>query len=124
VAAIAACTGIGVTLARGSAGPEFYSVNQVRKVFAAHGMPLVHVSREEGRFFLTPTDPTDGTGAIGDLVVEVWPPGSSGIGRDPYLGIKHDVARIRNVAVGFNLGYIPKVPAAVAQLRRTRPAFR
>lgn len=120
--ALCACLSVPVARSFGGAG-EFYSVKQVRKAFAAHGMTLVHTSREKGRFVLTPGLPTDGTGAIGDLTVEVWLPGSTGIGRDPYLGIKHNVTRIRNVAVGFNLGYITKVPAAIAQLRRTRPAL-
>jgi len=70
----------------------------VRKVFAAHRLPLPRTSRQHGVLVLMPALLS---GAPGELECRL-PVGSASVARAPRLYAKDDVLRIRNVLVGFH----------------------
>jgi hypothetical protein len=104
----------------------FYSVRQVTRAFAAHGVPIGSKRWYDGHWSLGWFD-FEGVDnpASGSVFVDVWPPHSRSVGRDPSLSVNHTRIDLRNVAVGYSGGqrFRSKVLAAIAQLRRTKPAL-
>ena len=100
--------------------PRGFTVAEVKKAFAAEGLPLNVDYREEGTVFLSHSTfilP------VGDVEVTVHPPNMP---RGTILAVivqGHKIASARNVVVDFDprLSSATKARTALARLRKTGP---
>jgi hypothetical protein len=99
--------------------PSAYSILNVKKAFAAEGLPLTLESRYDGITDLRPT----AWSLLGDLTVSVWPPAQASGTLLVIVQSGHHMVRVRNVDVDYALASpkTAKVLSAIARLRRMSP---
>jgi hypothetical protein len=96
-----------------------YSVADVKRAFAAEGLPLTLESRYRGIFDLRPTD----MNLFGMFAVTVWPPRSEASGPRLVLIMSgHRTISARNVVVDYapTSAKAASIRSATARLRRTK----
>jgi len=95
-----------------------YSVANVKRAFAAEGLPLTLDSRYRGIAELSPK----AWNLVGDFTVTVWPPTKASGTLLMIVQSGHHIVRVRNVVVDYARAStkLARVHSAIARLKRTQ----